>query len=54
MKIKYPKWIKCSHKAIEYRTYIARKTDGYFGLFPDIFCSECELSRKLKVPPTNH
>lgn len=41
--------IKCSHKAIEWRTYktIKEKGDGLFP--PKKYCQECEIARKLKA-----
>ena len=43
--MKKPKWIKCSHKAIEWRNWVL---DGQVGFPPQRFCYECEDSKKLK------
>jgi len=48
---KKPSWIKCSHKAIEWREYIEKKEKGDGVFPPQKFCDECETSAKLKSTP---
>ena len=50
--MKKPKWIKCSHKAIEWREWKRKMDNGERGIsmfLPDRFCFECAESKKRKL-----